>query len=328
MNSETSSENAPVGAQFVMYSPKRSKPLKDFAAELNTLPTSNRATACVLTDGQAKAISQLEELASAYFSGLGRDLPFRPRYNALAIAATGTGKTFLAKELARRMGAVHHVISLGEWIVLGAQHGPTTITTLLRVLEKSEKTVLLLDEVDKFCSATDSGWSRYCAAEIWSLLDRRIPFGQFRSTATPGSELFDLLKVRLEDGLYIIGAGTFQSVFENVGRRGCGFRDSSPVGESDIDIMNAIKKQEAVPPELLSRFSPRPIILRYPARAEIPKLLDELGLNRLADEVGLTIDPDLIDFEGVGMRALEQLGADLIIEKERQKKTKRPDLTL
>jgi hypothetical protein len=138
-------------------------------------PTSSSKPAIVHTASQKKALTRLEDLARAYFSDVGRDLPIKPRYNALVIAATGSGKTKIASDLADRTGAKLHTVSLGEWIVLGAHHEPATVTTLLRVIEKSEKVVLLLDEIDKFKSTTDSGWVRYCAAEIWALLDRRLP---------------------------------------------------------------------------------------------------------------------------------------------------------
>lgn len=45
-----------------------------------------------------------------------------------------------------------------------------------------------------------------------------------------------------------------------------------------------------------------------------------MGLNRLASEIGVTIDLDSIRIEKCGMRAIEQLGAELLIAKAQLEK--------
>jgi hypothetical protein len=90
--------------------------------------------------------------------------------------------------------------------------------------------------------------------------------------------------------------------------------------------MEAIEKSGLVSPELLSRFSPTPILLRYPTRSEVPNLLERLALNRLASEAGVQIDPDSIRFDKCGLRALEQLGAELVISRMRKQRQAQTEL--
>jgi len=265
-----------------------------------------------LTWSQSRALDQLSSLANAYFSGLGQDLPLRPRYNALLVAATGSGKTMLSQRLADDVGAKLLVVSVGEWTVRGARNDPPTLTTILQTLEASPKVVLLLDEIDKFSLAPDSTWTRYCAAEIWALLDRRITPD---SRSSQKSDLRDLLEMRLADGLFIVGAGTFEQIWDALKRPTCGFNNISDSQPPEALMMEAIRKQNIVSPELLSRFSPKPIFLQYPTRIETEELLDKLGLNTLAREAGVCLDAAAIQYTGVGMRALEQIGAELLIAK-------------
>jgi SpoVK/Ycf46/Vps4 family AAA+-type ATPase len=307
------------------YRPKKSVSLKKFVESggLDWVPKPKPEIEPVYTSSQLAALELMSDRAEAYFSGLGRGLAIIPRFNSLLLAPTGVGKTKIARDLAKRMGAELFSVSIGEWIVRGAQNEKSTISVLLSMLKCFPKTVLLLDEIDKFTSQTDGAWTRSLAAEVWALLDRRLP-----PTGEPpvGSEDHEHLQGRMMNGMYVIGAGTFQSVWEQSGRPKCGFHADDSNTVTDIRIMDAIQKAGCVSPELLSRFCPVPILLRYPSRSEVPELLDRLGLNRLAGEAGVQIDPDSIRFEKNGMRALEQLGAELAISLMRKQRQAQIDL--
>jgi len=103
------------------------------------------------------------------------------------------------------------------------------------VLERSQRTVLLLDETDKFTSQTDSAWTRSLAAEVWALLDRRLPPGVPSARAMSDEKREDLLK-RLTNGLYIIGAGTFQETWDRTERPACGFNTNGSNAITDTEI--------------------------------------------------------------------------------------------
>jgi hypothetical protein len=317
------------GDEYALYVPTRTISLKALfeSGGFDGIPSSAVKTKSVFTSSQEQALDQLGFLAEAYFLGMGRDLPFTPRYNALLIAATGSGKTKITQDLAKKTASEFICISAGEWIVRGAHLEQSTTTALLRSLERSPRTVLLLDELDKFTSPTDSSWVRACAGEIWALLDRRLPIEDFCSKHSGGRELIDLLKDRLANGLYIVGAGTFQSVWELSERQSCGFNPVSSCGVTDEGIMETIKKQNIVSPELLSRFNPKAILLRYPSRCEIPALLEKFGLKKLAADVGIQINPDEINFSGVGLRALEQLGAEFLTARLKRQSFKQMEAT-
>jgi SpoVK/Ycf46/Vps4 family AAA+-type ATPase len=304
------------------YKPKKSISLKEFAAAggFDGIPRSAEKAEPVYTSSQSSALERLSDRAEAYFSGLGRELPFVPRFNSLLLAPTGSGKTKIARDLAKRMGAEFFVVAISEWIVRGAQNEKSTISALVRVLKRSPRTVLLLDEIDKFVSQTDCAWTRSLAAEIWALLDRRLPSGGEPSAESGQDEEHEDLQKRLTNGLYIVGAGTFQHAWDQSARPRCGFNADDSHATTDHGIMEAIEKSGWVSPELLSRFSPAPILLRYPSRSEVQDLLERMGLNRLASETGVTIDLDSIRVEKCGMRAIEQLGAELLIGKAQQGK--------
>jgi SpoVK/Ycf46/Vps4 family AAA+-type ATPase len=312
----------PASDCYAGYRPRKGKrvSLKQLVERFPKLKPHNET---VYTSSQLAAVELMSDRAEAYFSGLGRELAIIPRFNSLLLAPTGSGKTKIARDLARQMGAELFSVSISEWIVRGAQNEKSTISVLLSVLKGSPKTVLLLDEIDKFTSQTDGAWTRSLAGEVWALLDRRLP-----PTGEPpiGSEDHEHLQMRMTNGMYIIGAGTFQRAWEQSARPVCGFNTNSSEAMTDRGVMEAIEKSGLVSPELLSRFSPTPILLSYPTRSEVPDLLELLGLNRLASEAGVQIDPASIRFEKNGMRAFEQLGAELVISRMRKQRQAQKEL--
>ena len=131
-----------------------------------------------------------------------------------------------------------------------------------------------------------------------------------------------MLEQRIKQGLYFIAAGTFQSIFDKLGARTCGFTTGNEDHYDDDEIRQMILEGSTVPAELLSRFAEEPIILRYPTLAETAELLEKLGLNQLAAKAGVTtLEPSSIQWEGVGMRALEGLAARLICVAEERNRS-------
>jgi hypothetical protein len=273
----------------------------------------------ILTRSQEAALEILCERADAYFDHAGEELPIKPRFNSLLVAPTGSGKTSLVRKLAARMGAGIFVVSCSEWNPWSARQQPSTLKLLLEKILENERVILLFDEVDKWTSTTDDPWVRYVSAELWATLDRRLPVEAFCKERDLGKEYIDTLNERIREDVYFVGAGTFEDVFATAGKPTCGFSGNS--GEfSDEDIHALIKKRQCVSPELLSRFSIEPIVLRYPDLEETADLLRRMGLSEMIDRSNMLIDPESIDWSGAGMRALEQLAADLIIEQRKEER--------
>jgi hypothetical protein len=270
----------------------------------------------ILTKSQDAALELLTERADAYFKHAGEELPFKPRFTSLLIAPTGSGKTTLARMLADRMGAGLMIVSCGQWTPMAAREQPATQRVLLEKILENEHLILLFDEVDKWTSTTDDPWVRFVSAEIWATLDRRLPVDVFAKERKLTQEHIDMLNKRIRDGVYIVGAGTFEDVFATAGKPTCGFA-GTPGEFSNEDIIGLIRQRRCVSPELVSRFSTSPIILRYPDLEETADLLHRTGLAHFARYNGIKLDAKHVDWSGAGMRALEQLAADLILESRR-----------
>jgi SpoVK/Ycf46/Vps4 family AAA+-type ATPase len=237
-------------------------------------------------------------------------MAIRPRFSTFLAAPTGSGKTYIAESAAELLDAKLFVVSAGEWMPEGTRDGAAfTQSNLLATLLTSERVICFIDEIDKFILGEDAGsWSRFCAAEMWATLDRRLPVRSF-CKRNQCEESVTLLEQRVKQGLYFIAAGTFQSIFDKQAARTCGFtigrQDTRNVGE----LRRMILEDSSVPAELLSRFAEEPIILDYPSLDETAELLERLGLNHLAANAGVSkIEPVSIRWDGVGLRALEGNG--------------------
>jgi hypothetical protein len=266
-----------------------------------------------LTKSQQAALSLLIERAEAFFSPGFDELKIKPRLSSLLVGPTGVGKTTLARKLAEHMGAGLFVVSAGEWNIRASRHQPATLAVLLDQLKEHKRLIFLLDEIDKFTAINDQEWTRAVSAEIWATLDRRLPIEDFYKKP----DEIQTIHRRCQEGLYFIGAGTFQDVFSLAQKPACGFMGNNG-NCSDTDLLGLIKKNHRISPELVSRFSPRPIVLRYPDLVETADLLRRTGLTRVAGWTDMTLDPRNVDWQGAGMRALEQLAADVVIAARRE----------
>ena len=260
-------------------------------------------TSKVLTSSQSKALDLIVKRGAAYFSGLSDALAIRPRFSTFLAAPTGSGKTYIAERAADHLKAKLFVVSAGEWMPEGTRDGAAfTQSNLLATLLTSERVVCFIDEIDKFLIGEDAGgWTRFCAAEMWATLDRRLPVQAF-CKRNKCEESAELLEQRIRSGLYFIAAGTFQSIFDKLGARTCGFTTGSQEHYNEDQIRQMIVEDSAVPAELLSRFAAEPIVLRYPTPEETAELLEKLGLNQLAAKAGVgPVDPSEIKWDGMSV---------------------------
>jgi hypothetical protein len=222
----------------------------------------------------------------------------------LVVAPTGVGKTALVKHFAASHDLPLIELDPGSWICSGAYTRPSTFETLGAWMEKSSLGVILIDEVDKFgCDSEGSAWSRHVRQEVFSLLDKRLS-----GVANWEEKHTDLL-----DYFFVVGCGTWQSVFSR----------KSPVGfaSETRDLKADIRKQDAIPPELLFRFNSRLIYLHPPTRDEY-----RARIAAMHHRVGMSLPPDLDELaseaeaSGQHTRWLEGYLSDLLRRRDLARK--------
>jgi SpoVK/Ycf46/Vps4 family AAA+-type ATPase len=232
-----------------------------------------------LTSSQRAALDELVEITAAKLAAEHLSyLRVTPRVVPLLTGPTGVGKSFLAKRLARHLGAEFIRVEFESWIPNGASHATPTMRGIELVLREEKPLVVFIDEIDKVTDSRSS-WSLGIQAEVWALLDRAVE--------TPR--------------LTVVCAGTWQSEHD---RRSPGFVTQ----EHEIAF-------GGIPKELRHRFS-HAILLRYPTAAETAEIYESSGLNKLAASVGVTLYPDQHNWTG-GMRSIERLCTDLLIRRGR-----------
>lgn len=220
-------------------------------------------------DHQIAALAEITARARAFYGGTWRKLPIRARFHSLLVGPTGSGKTALATLAAQAIGATLIRVAVPGWIPAGAtgRSVAETIGTIAEAVGRNKKTLLVLDELEKACapasnsfSYSDSPWQQHCRLEIYELLDGQWPQGfnipetddDDDSAPTDESHCRELLTQKLQQTVFILGLGTFQSFFDSAPSRRiigfCGDTDTA-ADEISLDVI-----AEKLPRELTNRF--------------------------------------------------------------------------
>lgn len=296
---------------------------KSQTVDTNTV-SKPKPSAQVLTRSQRTVVSRCASLAELFFSKKHRNSVLHPRVYPLIAGPTGAGKSKLAKVLAEQVEAKHVLVSFARWMPqgVGKEYEPTQFT-ILRQASLHKRLIIQIDEMDKFGEAagTNSGssspWSKSVLQEVFAVLDGEWPIEAFRRHA----RLDDEDASPPTDSIFFMASGTWQSVHANPPKSmGFGTGNNRPTIDS---LSDRIRAAQTIPVELMARFHKDLLLLNYPARDEIPELLEAYGLNELAARLGETIDPNSIEFSQCGMRIFEGLASDLLLkiqEKENERK--------
>jgi hypothetical protein len=236
-------------------------------------------------------------------------LRIQPRLTPLVVGPTGAGKTHIIESMSNKLGAKFLKISFGDWVPTGANEACPTMKMIFRQIEAHQRVVLLLDELCKYRSDYAGGWVRSVASDLWQLLDRSPGNVDYEEPALLGCDWRKLMSERL----FIIGAGTWQHIQK--APPVMGFASTSP-----STIKDRIHGDGLVPEEILMRFNPRLLVLRYPLQSETEEIFERTGIATLAKTAGETLHPEEHDWSHGGMRTLEDLTTSLLLKIHQQRK--------
>jgi len=277
----------------------------------------------MLTRSQAHVFEQLVLMGEVFFLQDFAGLTIRPRLFPLVVGPTGAGKTFLVQRVAKRLSATHLRITWGDWIPRGARDGLGAQTTfaILEALEQADALLLHIDELDKCREDYRNAWSRSVANDLWNVMDGLFPVADYlKAKGVPVTrELIEAMNNKVRSSLMLVGSGTWQAVFNERPRPDVGFMVQCPTEPDDVALTARIRAAKSIPDELLARFASELLFLHYPNSIEEKKeLLDSSGILALAERLGHPINVNELDLNGVGMRKIESLATQLLLNLRRR----------
>lgn len=225
---------------------------------------------------QKEVFDELVRTARVCFGSRWQSLPIRPRFSRFISGPSGSGKTHVARAVAEELGVPFFAIDASTWIPLGASSRGAVFTwvEIGRWLRDHPRGVIFLDELDKVGTSPE-GWLNYLRVEIFSLLDRRLPAGLSLSEEDDGEASrrcgFELKLVgsRLAEGVFFIGAGAFQNVWESRGKAVAGFH----LEEKADSGLSHRQMAQTIPVELANRFGGPILVLQPLCRSDYETML-------------------------------------------------------
>lgn len=265
----------------------------------------------ILSPSQQRAWEHLHRAADIYFSAAWHDYRVAPNFNVLLAAPSGTGKSFLLDTFAATRGLPILRLAYGQWLPSGTRKQPDTVTQLKDFVLKHPRCCVYLDEIDKGGTGEMvSEWGSGVVGDVYATLDRTL----FDSHAGETEQSRQILSSRLKRSVFIVAAGTWQSVFRNAART-AGFG-----GAAVFDPASSIAAAHKIPEELLRRFGGRPLLLAPPSASDLRRICREDGLDVAARQVRLKLNYQAAAESGEAMRWIGDIR--LQIEMRRHQKTR------
>jgi hypothetical protein len=284
---------------------------------LRLVPPPPSSKSEFITAEQQHVLSRLLELADTYFSNqqLGS---IRPRLFPVVVGPSGAGKTFLGKRVAGLVKAEYVCFTCADWIPLGAnqEYEPTLYAILIK-LANHERIVLCIDEIDKVRLDAESSWGKSVCLDLLRVLDLNFPIAGFLKSTRASSEAVGVTKEELASkiarNLWIMGCGAWQALHEKKAQ--LGFFPEVVTAKIDARV---IQHTATIPPELLLRFHPEILQVRYPTPEETADLFNACGLTEAAASLGMDLDPASHDWTRGGLRTLEAIWGEVAVRKRKR----------
>ena len=247
----------------------------------------------------------------------------KPRLFPLIVGPTGSGKSHLVERLASEIEADYFKVTRGDWIPQGAKTARPTMYQIIDRAWSRERVLLHIDELDKFQIDFRAGdWGAGISSDLWNILDGKFSFAEYLRETDFGEQKpsLEVLMYRVRSSLWIVGSGTWQDLFSH-SRLGAtvGFLGSAVAATV---VAHDIIQAGVIPSELLHRFNNDLLFLKYPTTEETAKLLVSTGLAAMAKTQGVTLTPEMIDWNNGGIRALETVATRLSVDLYRKQKRK------
>ena len=283
---------------------------------------------------QRNAFDSLLVTSRVFFNEDWQQLPIKPRFSRFVVGPSGAGKTHIVRMVAEHLGLPLYTVDATNWMPLGASDraARSTWADIVEFVGSNPQGIIFVDELDKLGHAQGHGsaWMQYLRVEIFALLDRRVPSHIALPEGTDADErpaMLELTNKRLQQGMMLIGAGAFQSLWEERGKPTIGLVPEKEESRTDFTHRDM---QQAIPTELANRFA-GPVLVLAPLReddyrqllrrtaSQLPKDLASRLARNGRKEIRSAVENDL------GVRWVEELLLKSLVQK-RAKKTEVPHL--
>jgi hypothetical protein len=288
------------------------------------METNNKSNN-ILSPQQEAALQQLQPIARIATSGAVADLPVRPRAHTLLIGSSGSGKSFMARELGRRLNLPVLLINVSSWVILSAKNEPWTASTICEWLDSlgSGGGILALDEIDKL--QADSDWKSYIRLEVHDFLDSVIPHAA-RMPSQPFDDSWGcptnaelqtrtMLTTRLRNKVFVLGCGAWQSAWTGNSRK-IGFEGEA----SNSEKPSRFQVLDSISPEIRQRFrddvcwlEPMRLDDYETVSSQISRALTNPGMRKVWKRLAQPAIERAVA-GGLGMRIFEELMLLVLLE--------------
>jgi hypothetical protein len=277
----------------------------------------------ILSPQQQRVVEELLPVAQIATDGSREGMAIMPRCHSLIVSPSGTGKSYIAREISRILKLPCLVLNVGSWVLISHKSEAWTWTHIVDwVANLQGGGVLVLDEIDK--CAGGSEWSNYLRLEIHDLLDSLIQISVPLPNKmndflleNPWSESPDqttqqargCLEKVLRERVMVIGCGAWQSAWRGNSRQ-LGFSNGGT--ETIPDPPSRAQILASIEPELRQRFRNSIILMHPMSKADylcvaksieniIPDHVLPAWINLVEDAIQQAVDCTL------GMRVFEEL---------------------